>query len=101
MQKFFLNTDILLFDDVGSGLFRHVNLYPQGSAARTCSVGQTLCIPIGSVFGANFSPHNWEVFAQSRCKKNGALLVLSGLTLNSTKPSALVDLIKLPKDTDK
>ena len=59
-------TDILLFDDDAARAFRHVKLHPDVAAAHAYSVGQTLCMPTGSVIGSNVSPHDWEVLAQSR-----------------------------------
>ena len=60
---------ILLFDDEASYSCRHVKIYPEIAAARAYSIGQTLCIPIVSVLGPNISPHNCELFEQTRCKK--------------------------------
>ena len=59
----------LFFDDDASGVFSHMKLQPQELLAHACSIGQTLCNPIGSVFGTNVSLHNWEVLVQSRWKK--------------------------------
>ena len=90
--------EILIVDDEASGSFRHVNLHPQVAAAHTYSVVQTLYMPIGSVFGANVVPHNWEVFAQSRCKKTEHLQSSLDLPTIVQNHSAIIDLIKLPKN---
>ena len=58
--------EILTFDNDASGAIRNVKLHSQVAAAHAHSVGQTLHTPIGSVFGTNVIPHNWEVFAQYR-----------------------------------
>ena len=54
---------ILLFDENASGVFQHTNLHPHVAVSHACSVDQPLFMSIGSVFGANVSPHNWEVLA--------------------------------------
>ena len=61
--------EILLFNKDASGACPHVKLNPQVVVSHAYSVGQTLYMPIGSVFGANVIPHNWEAFAQFRRKK--------------------------------
>ena len=73
--------EFLLFDDEASGAFRHVKLHPQIAASHAYSVGQTLHMSIGSVFGTNVIPHNWEVLAHSCC----TLAVLVGPTHDSTQ----------------
>ena len=69
MRFSYPNKVILLFDYDASGAFLHAKLYPQDAVANVCSFGQTLCMPVSPVFGTNFSPHKWEFFAQSLCKK--------------------------------
>ena len=61
--------EILLFDDNASGKCSHVKLQPQVVASHAYSFVQNLCIPIGSLFGDNVIPQNWEVLAQYSCKK--------------------------------
>ena len=78
-----------------------MKLHPRVVAYHAFSVGQALCITIVSVFSSNVSQHNWDVFAQSYYKKNGIIAVLNGLNFNSVKHRALIDLIKLLKDTKK
>ena len=95
------NKDTLLFDDESSGALRHVKLHPQAETSHIHSFGQTLCIPIGSVFGANVSLQNWEVFLQSHWKKSEHFQYSPDLPVIVQKYSALTDLIKLPKDNDK
>ena len=56
---------------------------------------------IDSGFGANVSPHNWEVSSQSRCRLAEHLKSSRELPKILHKHSDIVDLIKLPKDTDK
>ena len=58
--------NILLFDDDAVGSFHYVKFHSQIAAAHSYSIGKTLYVPTGTVFGANVSPQNWEVFAQSR-----------------------------------
>ena len=94
-------TDILLFDDDAAGAFRHVKLHPDVAAAHAYSVGQTLYVPTGSVFGSNVSPHNWEVLAQSRCMLAEHLQSTTDLDLLTQKHKALLDLVRIPKDLDK
>ena len=55
--------EILIFDDYTSGALRHVKLHPQVATAHVHSIVQTLCVPIGPVFVANVSSHNWEAFS--------------------------------------
>ena len=93
--------EILLFDDDASGVFRHVKLHPQVALDHMHSVGQTLCKPIVSVFGANVSLHNWEAFTQSLYKKSEYLKYSPDLPTIVDNHRAIIDLIKLPKDTEK
>ena len=101
MRMSFSNKGIILFEEKDSGVFLHVMLHPQVSACHVDYSSKILCIPIVSVFGDNFSPHDWEVFAQSRCKKSEHLESSPDLPAISQKHSDLIDLIKLPKDTNK
>ena len=71
----YLDKDILLFEHDASGEFLHMKIHSQAASAHACSVSYTLCMPIGSVFAASSGPHNWEVLAQSRCKKIRALAI--------------------------
>ena len=95
------NREILLFDDDAAGAFRHVKLHPQVAAAHSYSVGQTLYVHIGTVFGANVGPHDWEVSAQARCKLAENLQSSPNLEQIIHKHKELTDLISLPLDTDK
>ena len=65
------------------------------------SVGKTLCVPIGTLFGVNASPNNWEVFVQARCKLVEHLQSSSNSAQIIHKHKELIDFIDLPLDTDK
>ena len=65
------------------------------------SFGQTLHMHIGSVFGTNVSPHNWEVFAHSLFKLAEHLHSSRDLPTIVHKHRAIVELIKIPKDIEK
>ena len=93
--------EVLIFDDDTSGEFLHIKLHLQVTAVYALSVGQTLFMPIASVFGSKFSPHTWEVFTQSRCKKTEYLQSSPDLPTIVQKHSAIIDINKIPKDTDK
>ena len=58
-------------------------------------------MPIGSLFGANFSPHNWEVLAQSLCKKTEYFQYSPDIDRIVQNHSSLIDLAQLPKDNEK
>ena len=60
--------EFLIFDNDASGAFRHVKMHTQVASAYTCSVDQTLCTHISSVFGANVITYDWDEFSQSCCK---------------------------------
>ena len=49
---------IILFDDDDSGAFRHVKIHPKVVVSHDHYGGQTLCMPVGSVFGSNVSQYN-------------------------------------------
>ena len=78
-----------------------MKLHPQVAVSHVHLVNQILYITIGSVFGANVSPHNWEAFVQSCCKKSEHLQSSLEFPAIAQKHSALIDLTKLPKDTEK
>jgi len=50
--------EIFLFDDDASGAFRHIKMYPDIAGAYAFIIGDTLYVPLGSVFGLNMSSHN-------------------------------------------
>ena len=77
-----------------------MKLRPQTTTAHACSVGQNLHMKIDSVFGLNTSPHNWQVLAECLYKKSECVYSFPDLDSMSQKQSALIDLVKLPKDTD-
>ena len=58
IRIFYPEKEILLFDDDSSGMFHHVKLHPRVAAAQENSIGQSLLMPIGLVFGSNIRPHN-------------------------------------------
>ena len=89
-----------MFDDDASGLFCHVKLHTQVAVEYACYAGQTLCMPFCSVLSANVSPHNWEIFAQSRCKKVEHLKHSPDLPTITQKHSAIIELMQLPNDND-
>ena len=76
-------------------------MHPRLAAAHSHSVVQALYTTIVLVFGTNVSPHSWEAFTQSRCKLSEHLQSSWGLPTIVHKHSAIIDLIKLSKYTDK
>ena len=59
-------TEILLWDDDGSGAFRNAKYHPDLALAFAFRIGHYLCIPTGVCFGGNTSPNPWEVIAWVR-----------------------------------
>ena len=90
--------EILLFDDDASGAFRHIKLHPDIVGAHAFIIGDTLYVPIGSVFGSNASPCNWEVIALSRTKLAEWLQTQPNIKEIEEKHEDLLNLIKFPED---
>ena len=91
---------VLLFDEDTLGIYLYVNFHPQVSSAYVQSVDQTLCMTMFSVFGTNISSHEWEVFAQSFCKKLEHSYSSPYLESIARKHTALIDLVNLSKGTN-
>ena len=90
--------EILLFDDDDSGALSHIKMYPDIVGEYAFIIGHTLYVPIGSVFGSNVSPHNWEVIALSRTKLSEWLQTQPNIREIEEKHKDLPDLIKFPDD---
>ena len=60
--------EILLFDNDTSGAFRYIKLHPDIAGPCVFIIGDALYILLGSAFGSNISPHNWEVITLSRTR---------------------------------
>ena len=90
--------EILLFDDDASGAFMHVKMRPDISGIYAFIIGDTLYVPIGSVFGSNVSPHNWKVISLSRTKLSEWLKTQQNIKEIEEKHKDLLDLIKFPDD---
>ena len=95
------DTEILLFEDEASRAFYHVKLHLDFAVAQAYSVGQTLRIPIGSIFGSNVIRHNWEVFAQSRFMLAEHFQASPDIKLLLQKHKALLGLFQPPTDLEK
>ena len=92
------NKEILLFDDDASGAFRHIKLHSDVAGAHTFIIRNKLYLPLGSVFGSNVSPHNWEVIALSRTKLAEWLQRQLNIREIAKKHKDLLNLIQFPED---
>ena len=89
---------MLLFDDDSSGVFRHIKMHPDIAGSYAFIIGDNLYVPLGSVFGSNVSPHNWEVIALSRTKLSEWLQTQPNIKEIEEKYKDLLDLIKFPDE---
>lgn len=88
-----------MFDNDASRAFRHVKLHPDVAGARAFIIRNNLCVPLGSTFGSNVSPHNWEVIALSRTKLAEWLQMQPNIREIEEKHKDLLNLIQFPEDT--
>ena len=75
-----------------------MKLHPDIAGAHSFVIKDTLHVPLGSVFGSNVSPHNWEVIALARTKLAEWLQIQSNVKKIENKQKNLLDLIKFPED---
>ena len=87
-----------MFDDDASGAFRHIKLHPDVTGAHAFVIKNKLYVPLGSVFGSNVSPHNWEVIALSRTKLAEWLQKQPNIKEIEEKHKDLLNLIQFPED---
>ena len=83
--------EILLINEDALGEFLHAKQHPLVAVAHALSVIKIIFVLIGSVFGASFSPHEWEVFAQSHCKAVEHFQSSPDLCIIAQNHSAIVD----------
>ena len=89
-----------LFDEEASILFCYMKLHAQVATANNYSLGQNLCMPIGSVLDAN--SHTTRNFSLNLAvKKPDHLKSSSDLYNTVDKHSALINLIKIPEYVEK
>lgn len=61
--------EIFLFDDDVSGSFKLTKYHPDVAVTHSFKLDKSLYIPLGSTFGSNVSPQEFEVIAKARVRK--------------------------------
>ena len=93
--------EIFLFDDDVSGAFKHIKYHPDIAAAHSFKLDKSLYIPLGSTFGSNVSPQEFEVIAKARVRKAEELQTLPCMKEIEERHKELINLIKFPADAFK
>ena len=90
--------ELFLFDDDVAGAFKHAKYHPDVAAAHSFKLDKHLYVPLGSTFGSNVSPQEFEVIAKARVRKAEELQTLPCMGEIEERHKGLIQLIKFPKD---